>query len=162
MDLTQLANLGEFIGGVAVLVTLVYLAVQVRQNTAQQSEGARAARLGATLSTREAFSRFRHLVTQPHLSELFVRGCESYRSLGEAERLQFRAIMEEYFFAYQSLWTQMDEGVLLNEAWDAQCGALRELLGAQGVSEWWNDRKRLFEPTFVAALAVELRAPGPA
>jgi hypothetical protein len=24
MDLTQLANLGEFIGGVAVLVTLVY------------------------------------------------------------------------------------------------------------------------------------------
>ena len=28
MDLTQLANLGEFIGGVAVLMTLVYLAVQ--------------------------------------------------------------------------------------------------------------------------------------
>jgi len=33
MDLTQLANLGEFIGGVAVLATLVYLAIQVRQNT---------------------------------------------------------------------------------------------------------------------------------
>ncbi len=33
MDLTQLANLGEFIGGVAVVVTLVYLAAQVRQNT---------------------------------------------------------------------------------------------------------------------------------
>ena len=31
MDLTQLANLGEFIGGVAVLVTLIYLALQVRQ-----------------------------------------------------------------------------------------------------------------------------------
>ncbi len=30
MGLTQLANLGEFIGGLAVLVTLVYLTVQVR------------------------------------------------------------------------------------------------------------------------------------
>ena len=30
MDLTQLANVGEFIGGVAVLVTLIYLAVQLR------------------------------------------------------------------------------------------------------------------------------------
>ena len=30
MDLTQLANLGEFIGGAAVLVTLIYLATQVR------------------------------------------------------------------------------------------------------------------------------------
>ncbi len=28
MDLTQLANLGEFIGGVAVLVTLIYLVAQ--------------------------------------------------------------------------------------------------------------------------------------
>ena len=34
MDLTQLANLGEFIGDVAVLVTLVYLAFQLRQGTA--------------------------------------------------------------------------------------------------------------------------------
>ena len=33
MDLSQLANLGEFIGGLAVLVTLVYLAFQVRQGT---------------------------------------------------------------------------------------------------------------------------------
>ena len=37
MDLTQLANLGEFIGGVAVLVTLVYLALQVRQSTRQSA-----------------------------------------------------------------------------------------------------------------------------
>ncbi|NNL86597.1 MAG: hypothetical protein HKP27_13140 [Myxococcales bacterium] len=29
MELTQLAQLGEFIGGIAVLVTLIYLAVQV-------------------------------------------------------------------------------------------------------------------------------------
>jgi hypothetical protein len=36
MDLTQLANLGEFIGGVAVLVTLIYLAVQVRHTRTQQ------------------------------------------------------------------------------------------------------------------------------
>jgi len=30
VDLTQLANLGEFIGGVTVLLALVYLAVQLR------------------------------------------------------------------------------------------------------------------------------------
>ncbi len=40
MDLTQLANLGEFSGGVAVLVTLIYLARQVRQSTAAQTTAA--------------------------------------------------------------------------------------------------------------------------
>ena len=38
MDLTQLANLGEFIGGVAVLVTLVYLALQVRSTQRQLND----------------------------------------------------------------------------------------------------------------------------
>ncbi|NIV53678.1 MAG: hypothetical protein GWN53_17705 [Gammaproteobacteria bacterium] len=33
MDLTQLANLGEFIGGVAVPVTVIYLAAQLRHNS---------------------------------------------------------------------------------------------------------------------------------
>ena len=33
MDLIQLANIGEFIGGIAVLVTLVYSAVQVREGS---------------------------------------------------------------------------------------------------------------------------------
>ena len=47
MDLTQLANLGEFIGGVAVLVTLVYLAVQVRQGSAAQ-------RVTSAITTAEA------------------------------------------------------------------------------------------------------------
>ena len=35
MDLTQLANLGEFIGGVAVIGSLIYVGLQVRQGTAQ-------------------------------------------------------------------------------------------------------------------------------
>ena len=34
VELNQLANLGEFIGGVAVLVTLAHLVVQVRQSHA--------------------------------------------------------------------------------------------------------------------------------
>ncbi len=63
MDLTQLANLGEFIGGVAVLVTLIYLAVQMRQSN-------RIATADAVHNTANAFSIRRALVdlylTMPH------------------------------------------------------------------------------------------------
>ncbi len=47
MDLTQLANLGEFIGGVAVLVTLVYLAAQVRQSRSEIQRNTETARAAA-------------------------------------------------------------------------------------------------------------------
>ena len=32
--LDELGNIGDFLGGLAVVVTLVYLALQIRQNTA--------------------------------------------------------------------------------------------------------------------------------
>ena len=35
MDIMELGAIGELVGGVAVLVTLVYLALQIRQNTSQ-------------------------------------------------------------------------------------------------------------------------------
>ena len=34
MDIMELGAIGELVGGVAVLATLVYLAIQIRQNTA--------------------------------------------------------------------------------------------------------------------------------
>ena len=44
-NIQDLGAAGEFISSIAVLVTLVYLAVQVRQSKAVVIEGARAARL---------------------------------------------------------------------------------------------------------------------
>lgn len=39
MNLETLGNLGDFFGGIAVIATLIYLAVQIRANTqATQSE----------------------------------------------------------------------------------------------------------------------------
>lgn len=35
MTLAELGALGKFVGGIAVILTLVYLAVQIRQNTKQ-------------------------------------------------------------------------------------------------------------------------------
>ena len=51
MDLTQLANLGEFIGGVAVLVTLIYLVIQLRQNTQELQQTTEVARGTAELES---------------------------------------------------------------------------------------------------------------
>lgn len=56
MDLTQLAQLGELVGGVAVLATLAYLATQVRLSNgiarAQVQQGA--AEMSTTTSGRVA------------------------------------------------------------------------------------------------------------
>ena len=50
MSIQELGALGEFIGSIAVLVTLVYLAIQIRQNTRSIEESQRMARVEAMVT----------------------------------------------------------------------------------------------------------------
>ena len=81
MDLTQLANLGEFIGGLAVLVTLVYLAFQVRQGT-------KAERADANRSwTREWNRAFLSPLQEPEFANLIAGRVKPLAIFGVSERL---------------------------------------------------------------------------
>ncbi len=91
MDLTQLANLGEFIGGVAVLVTLVYLAVQVRKANSL-------ATADAYHKSTQAFSTWRQLVSDEGINEIWSRALVD-AELSEAESLRLRVVLSELAWA---------------------------------------------------------------
>jgi hypothetical protein len=65
MTLMELGALGEFVGAIAVVVTLVYLAIQIRQNTQAMAENRRLA-LAQTYQMRA-----------DALQEMLVRAAES-------------------------------------------------------------------------------------
>ncbi len=81
MDLTQLANLGEFVGGVAVLVTLVYLAIQVRQSAASQQKREEVAAADAMRSNIMAFSAYRQMRASESTGELWATSVAESLSL---------------------------------------------------------------------------------
>ena len=57
MSLQDLGNIGEFIGAVGVVASLIYLALQIRQNT-------KAVRRTAHISAVDAFNDFNSLVAR--------------------------------------------------------------------------------------------------
>ena len=68
MNLESLANLGEVIGAVAVVVSLIYLAVQIRQSTESQRTENYARAL-------DRLSAMQSLLSQDdELSQLFAKG----------------------------------------------------------------------------------------
>lgn len=87
MDLTQLANLGEFIGGVAVLVTLVYLASQTRQTRAAAQESARLAAVEGTYASTMSYGRWRGLVLgDPALADLIANANQEVSAVDQRLR----------------------------------------------------------------------------
>ncbi|NNL86772.1 MAG: hypothetical protein HKP27_14015 [Myxococcales bacterium] len=139
MDLTQLANLGEFIGGIAVLVTLVYLAVQARQAN-QMSRLAAADKLSDSLIEicRESL----------HHTDLFLAGAAGYRDLDPKEKLRFRWIIGIVFTYLQNFHTKYRTGVIGQVEWDQQYQTLLWYLTGPGVSDWWEESRLVYGKPF--------------
>ena len=152
MNWQAIGAIGEVVGGLAVIFSLVYLAFQVRQSTRQMFESSRDAHLNAIGVTLQGFSRWRALLSNSENAELWIRGCQSYSSLSEAEQLQFRCLIEELFFTYQALHQRMQESVYDNEPWNRQRESLAAILVTPGGTEWWNARGGLCDPVFAAEL----------
>ncbi len=62
-----LGNYGEFVGAVAIVVTLIYLAIQLKQNTASVRAGAYQSWVAANVDINVALSN-------PTLSQMVLRG----------------------------------------------------------------------------------------
>jgi hypothetical protein len=152
MDWDAIGAVGEIIGAAAVVATIFYLSVQVRQNSRSVEENVRALRLTAADATVEGFARYRDRVSQPDLAALVVKGRDSYQVLSESERLQFGAIMDEYMFSYWCVFMRRREGAYDNVDWQAHLEGIRENLSFPGATEWWQSRKKVYSPVFVAEL----------
>ena len=104
MSLEDLGNLGEFLSALAVVVSLLYLAVQIRQNsrmlrsTASQS----AARNSSDFATA--------LISDRELLRLFVAGRRDLSDLSPEDRDVFSTIIINLFYSYESGFYQLQDG----------------------------------------------------
>ena len=98
MTLEDLGNLGDFIGGIAVIATLVYLAIQVRQNNRLLSASTAAVRAASSTAINERLvSVNQALIEDASLAEIFVRGSSSPGSIEGADRVRFDTLIQSMF-----------------------------------------------------------------
>jgi len=150
MNWEALGAIGEIVGAVAVIATLGYLAVQMRQNTIQMRESVKVTHLDSLHQTIDSFSRYRHLLSQPEAADVYVRGLDGYSALDPADQVRFRAIIEEYFFAYAAMFQRLTEGLYEHSLWIQQARSAASLLLTPGGRDWWEHRKSMFEAEFVS------------
>lgn len=140
MDLTQLANLGEFIGGVAVLATLVYLAAQVRQGNAivkSQVEHETSRRSSELL-----------LALAENQSQFF-RAIAQYSELSPDEKFQVTLRWLAFVNYYETLFYARERGEVEDDLWESRLARMRWAFAGLP-REIWNERKEGFGHRFRA------------
>ena len=145
--------IGELIGAFAVVATLIYLAIQIRENTrASKSE---AFRDGVAVWN----DVFEMLASAD--SERIMKALVSYQSLEGHEKHQFETVM---IAALTALETQldilghelMDEDVLLSVE-----GFLRRYFAYEGTHQWWKTGRKSCAPIVIEWIEERFPAPDP-
>src|SRR5690349_4060192 len=107
MSLSDLASIGSLVSGVAVLVSLVYLSVQVKQAERNQQASIRAARATRII---DLFMG----TTEPSMADAVAKGMQDSDDMTDTQIAQFTAYTSARFFNAEDTFYQYREG-LLNE-----------------------------------------------
>jgi hypothetical protein len=144
MDLQTLANLGEFISGIVVIISLVYLAVQVRQNTQSLHTDNYGRALDRIAAMQSQISR------DGHVALVFSKGVVDPSALSAQERIQFTYMAYEAFGAFEFMFHQAQSRSIPNEVWERWSVTTAWWLSFPGIRAWWAARPAPFTTSFSA------------
>ena len=106
MNWEAIGAIGEILGAAGVIVTLAYLAVQMRQS----NRLAKRAAVQGVLAGRAEMNRF--IASDPVLNELVWKGMESPDELDEGEWRRFEAVFSTVIRHYEAIFLDNQEGLL--------------------------------------------------
>lgn len=143
MNWDAIVAIVEIIGLMAVVASLIYLAVQVRQNSQLISQNTLVARSAMVHETSAFYARFFELVADnSELASIFHRGKNS-EELNPVELERFEALLEVYFTSLEDMDHQYESDLYFDEDDDEDlmqfmAPAYREMIMCKHGSAWWN------------------------
>ena len=140
--LEALGNIGDFVGGIGVIATLLYLAAQIRQNTkSSRTESYQAVVAAISDWTRE-------VGMNPESSRIIEAGSRDLASLSALERVQFNLIMAALVRNCENIHHQYTRGAIDEDAWSGWAKRTHSVLDPPGAREWWLQQEEAYSPEF--------------
>lgn len=155
MNLQDLASIGELVGGIAVLITLLYLAYQLKQNTTVERASAQ----------RDLLCQIRewwHLsLEHPFLFEVIRRGLDDWESLTAEEKDQFNAWAWSFLNIVEQAELMRGEGFANESSYKGFLQAFVALAATPGGSVWWSYSRNVIEDHMSLVIDAELKSRSP-
>ncbi len=150
MNWDAIGAVAELLGAVAVFTSLVYLAVQTRQNT-------KALRSAAFHQVRDSFSEVSLAMSQdPELLSLVARSLRG-EEISEAEQIQLYFLYTTMTRRGESAFFQSNEGTLQSESWVGIRATLLGLLANPRGIEWLESASDRYTREYIEDLTLGAR-----
>ena len=134
MTLGELGSLGEAVSGFAVVVSLLYVAYELRTNT-------RTMRATSAAEGQESTAEFNQtLAADAELADLISRAGEhgTLTSLSTGEAFRVALTMRALAQRYESIYFRYEAGLVEERVWAVRRNWIAGWLKTPMVAEWWS------------------------
>ena len=140
----------DIVGAIGVIVTLGYLAYQIRQNTLQLKQTTLSAKAAAVNACNNALRETRYMIFEtPEMTDVFLRGNQGPEALDEIGELRYRLLLQNITEVMVDIYTQTSVTNFSPETWETQGTSLvRRILSTRGGRRFWEGYNTAFPRPF--------------
>src|SRR5438270_9358621 len=146
MSFEQIPYLAQIVASVGVVVSLIFVGLQIRQNTGALQRTEHNSTMTQWTVIRMAIAKNRDV------AELMTGGLHGERALDAADQLRLEQMLAETAWASFHIWERTERGIFPKGTFELSCGAhLCGLLSTAAGEIWWRNAKQTgFPPAFVS------------
>jgi hypothetical protein len=142
MNWDAISAISQLVGSIAVVFSVLYLAVQVHRSTRV-----------AKLATQDAAATALRDVTKPFmenadLERIWRVGLEDIGALTIEERTRFFHAAYQFLKAFETIHFHYTYGLMDKQLWEGWQGLLRHYVAAPGMAHYWQVRPDVFSERF--------------
>jgi hypothetical protein len=142
--LDRMLLFGELVAAIAVVISVIFVAVEIRQNSKAQVQATTQAAVSDYVGSLELMASNREFAC------MYTRAVQDFDALDAAERLRFSAYYMSTYYQLQEMHRLAEEGAIDADTWSGFHGLLQETTRYPGVRQWFALRRTWFSERFQA------------
>jgi hypothetical protein len=132
----------EILAAVAQLAAVVYLAIQIRDQTKERRQAA------VNALTVQWGDLVKALHDSAEFSAIYLRGVQSFSGLDAVSKLRFSAFNNRFFKNFEAMYFSHRDGTLSPSLWGEIDRTMSDLIAYPGMRQWWETRKHWHSEEF--------------
>ena len=146
MNWEAIGAIAEVAAMIAVVISLVYVGVQIRQNTQEHQRA-------AFREVSGNFSKLNHsIIDNPAISELHFKALQKPDEMSDKEKYRAEQFYKELTWTTYGLHANITVGMMAPRMWDVQKRFLTKHLKSELGRSWWQEHNELYDEPFVSEI----------
>lgn len=133
MTIVELGALGEFFGAILLFGSLIYVGIQIRQNT-------RSLQINMEQSISDSIADPMQSAANSTFPDIYFRASSDPSQLDDVELARYAFFLVGYFKKLEHAHFQFTEGNLSSESWNALVSAIGIQFQSLGMQRYWSIR----------------------